>query len=109
MLKKCQRRGNFIQALKAANAWEFARVFPKKLNQQVGERGIKLSTGQKQRIAIARAILRDPKILILDEATSSLDSKTERLVQDALKQLTKNRTTLIIAHRLSTIMHADKF
>jgi len=96
-----------INALKAANAWEFVKDFPKKLSQKVGERGIKLSTGQKQRIAIARAILRDPKILILDEATSALDSISERLVQDVLKKLIAGRTTFIIAHRLSTITHAN--
>jgi len=95
-------------ALQAANAWEFVRKFPKKLDQKVGERGIKLSTGQKQRIAIARAILRNPKILILDEATSALDSVSERLVQSALKRLIAGRTTFVIAHRLSTITHANK-
>ena len=97
-----------IEALKAANALEFVQKFPKKLNQIVGERGIKLSTGQKQRVAIARALLRDPKILILDEATSSLDSVSEHLVQEALKRLIVGRTTFVIAHRLSTIVHADK-
>lgn len=97
-----------IQAAKAANAHQFIMRFPKKYDQLVGERGIKLSTGQKQRVAIARAILRDPKILILDEATSSLDSVSEKLVQEALKRLIKNRTTFIVAHRLSTITHADK-
>ncbi len=95
-------------ALRAANAWEFVSKFPKKLYQKVGERGIKLSTGQKQRIAIARAILRNPRILILDEATSALDSVSEKLVQEALKRLISGRTTFIIAHRLSTITHADK-
>lgn len=95
------------RAVKAANADEFVNAFPDKLDQEVGERGIKLSTGQKQRVAIARAILKDPKVLILDEATSALDSKSELLVQEALKKLIKGRTTFIIAHRLSTIQHAD--
>lgn len=97
-----------VKAAKAANAHEFIQKFPKKYNQIVGERGIKLSTGQKQRVAIARALLRNPKILILDEATSSLDTKTEKLVQQALKRLIKGRTTFVIAHRLSTITEADK-
>ncbi len=97
-----------LVASKAANAHKFIQKFPKKYNQLVGERGIKLSTGQKQRVAIARALLRDPRILILDEATSSLDSKTEKLVQQALKRLIKGRTTFIIAHRLSTITEANK-
>lgn len=97
-----------IEAAKAANAHQFIQKFSKKYNQLVGERGVKLSTGQKQRVAIARALLRDPKILILDEATSSLDVKTEKLVQGALNKLIKGRTTFIIAHRLSTIVNADK-
>ncbi len=97
-----------LKVAKAANTHEFIQKFPKKYNQLVGERGIKLSTGQKQRVAIARALLRDPKILILDEATSSLDSVSEKLVQQALKRLIKGRTTFVIAHRLSTISHADK-
>lgn len=95
-------------AIKAANADEFINNFPHKLDQEVGERGVKLSTGQKQRVAIARALLKNPKILILDEATSALDSKSELLVQKALKRLIKGRTTFVIAHRLSTIQHADK-
>ena len=97
-----------IDAAVQANAWDFIRSFPGKLDTVVGERGVQLSGGQRQRIAIARAVLRDPKILILDEATSSLDSESERLVQEALEKLMHSRTSVVIAHRLSTVRNADR-
>ena len=97
-----------IDALKVANAWEFVKDLPQKINHNIGESGNKLSGGQKQRLSIARAVLKNPAILVLDEATSALDSESEKFVQDALINLMKNKTSIVIAHRLSTIQNADK-
>jgi len=96
------------QAATLAHCHEFISSFPDGYSTYVGERGVKLSGGERQRVAIARAILRDAPILILDEATSSLDSESERLVQDALATLMKGKTVIVIAHRLSTIMKMDR-
>ena len=96
-----------IQALKIANAWEFVKDLPQGIDTNIGDSGNKLSGGQKQRLSIARAVLKNPPIMILDEATSALDTESEQLVQKALEQLMKNRTSVVIAHRLSTIQKAD--
>ena len=96
------------RAVDAANARDFIERLPDKLGSVVGERGVKLSVGEKQRLSIARALLKDPPILILDEATASVDTATERLIQEALEHLMANRTSIVIAHRLSTIVHADQ-
>ncbi len=96
------------EALDAANAREFVERLPEALNTAVGERGVKLSVGEKQRVSIARALLKDPPILVLDEATASVDNRTEQLIQEALDRLMENRTSFVIAHRLSTVRHADQ-
>jgi ATP-binding cassette, subfamily B, bacterial MsbA len=97
-----------LAAARAAHAWEFIERLPLGLETRVGERGVKLSGGQRQRIAIARVFLKDPAIVVLDEATSSLDSESERLVEEAMVELLRGRSTLIIAHRLSTVRRADR-
>ncbi|MBN4047176.1 ABC transporter ATP-binding protein [bacterium AH-315-P13] len=96
-----------IEALKISNAWEFVKDLPNGIDTNIGDSGNKLSGGQKQRLSIARAVLKNPPIMILDEATSALDTESERLVQVALENMMKNRTSIVIAHRLSTIKNAD--
>jgi subfamily B ATP-binding cassette protein MsbA len=101
-------RAEIVAACQVAHCDEFISHFPEGYDTVVGERGIKLSGGQRQRVSIARAILANPRILILDEATSSLDSESEQLIQDGLRRLRTGRTTFVIAHRLSTIRSADQ-
>jgi ATP-binding cassette, subfamily B, bacterial MsbA len=97
-----------IAAAKAAHAHDFIMACPQGYDTPVGERGLQLSGGQRQRIAVARALIKDAPIILLDEATASLDSESERLVQDAIAHLCQGRTTIVVAHRLHTITHADR-
>src|SRR5690606_25764080 len=101
-------REDIIEAARAARIHDFVMSLPEGYETQVGERGLKLSGGEKQRVAIARTLLKNPPILVLDEATSALDTRTERAIQDELRQIARDRTTLIIAHRLSTVVDADE-
>jgi ATP-binding cassette subfamily B protein len=108
MGKPCATHAELWRAVDAANARGFIERLPDRLESIVGERGVKLSVGEKQRLSVARALLKDPPILVLDEATASVDAATERLIQEALERLMSNRTSIVIAHRLSTVVHADQ-
>ena len=101
-------REEVIAAAKNANAHEFIMAFPDGYDTDIGQRGIKLTGGQKQRLSIARVFLKNPPVLIFDEATSALDNESERVVQESLEQLAKNRTTFVLAHRVTTIQNAQK-
>ena len=106
--KPSATRDEIENACRVANIYDFIMKLPKKFDTVVGNRGLKLSGGEKQRVSIARVVLKNPKILILDEATSSLDSISESLIQSALNAVMQNRTSIVIAHRLSTLRHADR-
>lgn len=101
-------REEVIEAARNANAHDFIMSFPEGYETDIGQRGVKLSGGQKQRLSIARVFLKNPPILIFDEATSALDNESEKVVQDSLEKLAKNRTTFVIAHRLTTIQNAER-
>ncbi len=108
LAKQEATEAELIESLKGASAWEFVSNLPDQMDTRIGERGIRLSMGEKQRLTIARVVLRNPPLVILDEATSSVDTITEAKIQQAVDNLVKERTTLVIAHRLSTVRQADQ-